>query len=365
MKLNALTSLRFFAALGVFLHHFHFYEHTTSPQLHAVYRAFFEGFAGVTFFYVLSGFIISYSYHAQAAKRPYSTGEFLFNRFARLYPVHLLTLGIAIAAYVGLSNLSLIDGKTLAVNTLLMQAYIPDALYYFSFNGVAWSISAELFFYLAFIFLLVKLRTRTLAVIAVAMAVLIGYLINSPVQYSPIYNWIFYINPGFRVIDFIVGMLVFRLFITGRFRVEPSQGTAAEIGSLALLAVFGYVGLNGVSMLWRFDLFYVLPMALVVWVFAQGHGAISRLISNRLFVTLGEASFSLYMIHQIVIALAQRNMPVDINQPNQVYWFIGSTVLIGITCSVAMYFYFEKPINDGLRRIWKAAAAKRMAEATA
>jgi peptidoglycan/LPS O-acetylase OafA/YrhL len=106
-------------------------------------------------------------------------------------------------------------------------------------------------------------------------------------------------------------------------------------------------------------------MALVVWVFAQGHGAISRLISNRLFVTLGEASFSLYMIHQIVIALAQRNMPVDINQPNQVYWFIGSTVLIGITCSVAMYFYFEKPINDGLRRIWKAAAAKRMAEATA
>lgn len=365
MKLNALTSLRFFAALGVFLHHFHFYEHTTNLQLHAVYRALFEGFAGVTFFYVLSGFIISYSYHAQAIKRPYSTSEFLFNRFARLYPVHLLTLGIAISAYIGFDNLSAIDGQTLATNALLLQAYIPDSLYYFSFNGVAWSISAELFFYLAFIFLLVRLRTRTLAIIAIVMAVVIGYLIKSPVQYSPLYNWIFYINPGFRVIDFIVGMLIFRLFITGRFRLAPSQGTAAEIGSLAILGVFGYVGLSGVSMLWRFDLFYLLPMALVVWVFAQGHGAVSKLISNRLFVTLGEASFSLYMIHQIVIALAQRNMPVDINQANQVYWFIGSTVLVGIACSVAMYFYFEKPINDGLRRAWKARALKRVSEASA
>lgn len=365
MKLNALTSLRFFAALAVFLHHFHFYEHTSSPQLQVVYRAFFEGFAGVTFFYVLSGFIISYSFHAQAAKRPYSTGEFLFNRFARLYPVHLFTLGIAFAVYAGFENLSAVDGKALVANALLIQAYIPDSLYYFSFNGVAWSISAELFFYVAFIFLLMKLRTRTLAAIAVIMAVGVGYLIKSPVQYSPIYNWIFYINPGFRVIDFIVGMLVFRLFNSGRFRMAPSQGTFAEIGSLALLAVFGYVGLSGVSMLWRFDLFYLLPMALVVWVFAQGYGAISRLISNRLFVTLGEASFSLYMIHQIIIALTQRNLPVDLNQPNQVYWFIGSTVLIGITCSVAMYFYLEKPINDGLRSIWRVRAAKRMAEATA
>lgn len=365
MKLNPLTSLRFFAALAVFLHHFHFFEHTTSPELKGLYGAFFEGFAGVTFFYVLSGFIISYSYHAQSAKRAYSTGEFLFNRFARLYPVHLLTLGIAIVAYVGIGNLSAMDGKTLAVNALLVQAYIPDPLYYFSFNGVAWSISAELFFYLAFIFLLVKLNTRTLVAIAIVMAVVIGWLIESPVQNSPIFNWIFYINPGFRLIDFIVGMLVFRLFISGRFRLAPSDGSIAEIGSLALLVVFGYIGLNGVSMLWRFDLFYLLPMALVVWVFAHGHGAISKLISHRLFVMLGEASFSLYMIHQIVITMALRNFPVDINQASQVYFLIGATVLAGIACSVAMYFLFERPVNNGLRKLWKARAAKRMSEVPA
>jgi len=358
MKLNALTSLRFFAALAVFLHHFHFFQHTTSPELQGLYGAFFEGFAGVTFFYVLSGFIISYSYHAQAKKRPYSAGEFLFNRFARLYPVHLLTLGIAIAAYVGFNNLNLIDGKVLAANALLIQSYIPDSSYFFSFNGVAWSISAELFFYVAFITLLVKLRTRTLAIIAVAMAMLIGYLINSPLRYNPAYNWIFYINPAFRVIDFISGMLVFRLFMSGKFRISEGQGTFVEVASLALLGMFGYLGLSGVSMLWRFDLFYLVPMALVVWVFAQGQGLISKLISGRLFVTLGEASFSLYMIHQIVITVALSNMPVDINQPRQVYWFIGSTVLVGIVGSVAMYLYYEKPLNDFLRRLWKARSAK-------
>lgn len=264
MKLNALTSLRFFAALAVFLHHFHFFQHTTSSELKGLYGAFFEGFAGVTFFYVLSGFIISYSYHAQAEKRPYTAGEFLFNRFARLYPVHLLTLGIAIAAYVGFNNLNLIDGKVLAANALLIQSYIPDSSYFFSFNGVAWSISAELFFYVAFITLLVKLRTRTLLVIALAMAVLIGCLINSPLRYNPAYSWIFYINPAFRVIDFIAGMLVFRLYMSGKFRISEGQGTFVEIASLALLGMFGYLGLNGVSMLWRFDLFYIVPMAIEI-----------------------------------------------------------------------------------------------------
>jgi peptidoglycan/LPS O-acetylase OafA/YrhL len=358
MKLNALTSLRFFAALAVFLHHFHFFQHTTSPELKSLYGAFFEGFAGVTFFYVLSGFIISYSYHAQATNRAYTAGEFLFNRFARLYPVHFLTLGTAIAAYVGFDNLSLIDGKVLAANAFLVQSYIPDSSYFFSFNGVAWSISAELFFYVAFIAALVKLRTRTLAVIAVAMAALIGYLIKSPLQYNSAYNWIFYINPAFRVIDFISGMLVFRLFMSGKFRISEGQGTFAEIASLALLGIFGYIGLNGVSMLWRFDLFYLLPMAIVVWVFAQGQGVISKMISHRLFVTLGEASFSLYMIHQIVITIALSHMPVDINQPRQVYWFIGSTVLIGIVGSVALYLYYEKPINDLLRRMRKTRSSK-------
>jgi peptidoglycan/LPS O-acetylase OafA/YrhL len=177
-------------------------------------------------------------------------------------------------------------------------------------------------------------------------------------RYNPAYSWIFYINPAFRVIDFIAGMLVFRLYMSGKFRISEGQGTFVEIASLALLGMFGYLGLNGVSMLWRFDLFYIVPMAIVVWVFAQGQGLISKLISRRLFVTLGEASFSLYMIHQIVITVALSNMPVDINQPRQVYWFIGSTVVLGIVGSVAMYLYYEKPLNDFLRNRWKARQAK-------
>jgi peptidoglycan/LPS O-acetylase OafA/YrhL len=358
VKINSLTALRFFAALGVFLHHFHFYEHTQNGWLQYTYKAFFEGFVGVTFFYVLSGFIISYSYHNQAKRRPYTTGEFLFNRFARLYPVHFLTLGAAIAAYYGMANLGAVDGKVLAVNAALLQAFVPDPLYFFSFNGVSWSISVEVFFYLAFITLFVRLRTRYLAILGAALSLGIAYLMLGPLANHPLNSWTFYINPAFRAVDFIAGMLIFRVFSSGRFQPTAGQSTALEVGSLILLVAFAYVGMKHVPMTWRYDLFYLVPMMLVVWAFSHGQGIVSRLISNRLFVLLGEASFSLYMVHQIVIALALRNSTVNIDEPNQVLWFIGVTTITGVVVSVAMYEMYEKPINDYLRKVWKRRSAK-------
>lgn len=361
MKIHSLTALRFFAALGVFLHHFHFYEHTQSLGLQMTYKAFFEGFVGVTFFYVLSGFIISYSYHNQAKRRPYSTGEFLFNRFARLYPVHFLTLGIALLAYYGMSNMGSIDGKVLAVNASLLQALVPDPQYFFSFNGVSWSISVEVFFYLAFIILLVRLRTRFLAVLGATLVAIIAFLLAGPLANHPLNGWTFYINPAFRAVDFIAGMLIFRVFASGRFTPTVGQSSMMEVGSLVLMAAFAYVGIKSVPMAWRYDLFYLVPMMLTVWAFSHGQGIVSQLISNRLCVLLGEASFSLYMIHQIVIELALRNSPVNINEPSQVLWFIGVTTLTGVVASVAIYDFYERPINDFLRRLWKRRSSATIA----
>ena len=353
MKIHSLTALRFFAALGVFLHHFHFYEHTSSHWLQLTYKAFFEGFVGVTFFYVLSGFIISYSYHNQAIRRPYTTGEFLFNRFARLYPVHFLTLGAALMAYYGWSNLGSVESGVIAANAALVHSLVPDPAYFFSINGVSWSISVEVFFYLAFIFLFVRLRTRYLAAVGATLAGFIAYLLAGPLAGHPLNGWTFYINPAFRAVDFIAGMLIFRLFISDRFRPTVSQSSAMEVGSLFLLAAFAYFGIKHIPMAWRYDLFYLIPMMFVVWAFCHGQGVISLLISKRFLVWLGEASFSLYMIHQIIIALALRNTPVDINSPNQVLWFVGVTTLTGVVVSVAIFEMYEKPVNDYLRGFWR------------
>lgn len=230
---------------------------------------------------------------------------------------------------------------------------MPEPQYFFSFNGVSWSISVEVFFYLAFIALFVRLRTRYLAVLGGALALVIGFLLVGPLANHPLNGWTFYINPAFRAVDFIAGMLIFRVFASGRFQPTVTQSSALEVGSLVLLGAFAYIGMKHVPMAWRYDLFYLLPMILTVWAFSHGQGILSRLISTRLFVLLGEASFSLYMIHQIVIALALKNSPVNINEPNQVLWFIGVTTLTGVVISVAMYEMYEKPINDYLRKVWR------------
>ncbi len=108
---------------------------------------------GLPFFFVLSGFVMSY-----ANQQWRGNATYLINQVARIYPTHfLLTFPIAL----GLFFLSLkstgVSGENylpkLLLNLSLFHAFIPSADYYFSFNAVTWSLSVEVFFYICFIFL--------------------------------------------------------------------------------------------------------------------------------------------------------------------------------------------------------------------
>lgn len=349
MRLNALTSLRFFAAMGVFIHHFHFFEHTKSAFAQQVYRVFYEGFVGVTFFYILSGFIISFSYSQHKKAGKYSIPQFLRNRVARLYPTHLLTLFIAASVYLTKDAWAYVDMNTLYANMLLTQSIFPSIPYFFGFNGVSWSVSTEMFFYLGFI-LLVTFNTKQLAGIWVALLLMvIWFLCFMPS--SDIAYWALYINPVFRAVDFVTGMLLFRMYAGRDFTLSSSVATALEGISLAVLVVFALVGMKHVNMLLRLDIYYIAPMAAVVFIFAIGKGLVSRLLSNRMLVLLGEASFSLYMIHQILINYAVREYSswVNIDSMKSVFLFMAPVILIGVIFSVVMYKLFERPMNNLIR----------------
>ena len=87
--INTLTSLRIFFALMVF--GAHCYVLDTSFDAHF----FKEGFVGVSFFFVLSGFIIAYNYQEKLLTKATTKRTFWVARIARIYPLHLLTLLIA------------------------------------------------------------------------------------------------------------------------------------------------------------------------------------------------------------------------------------------------------------------------------
>jgi len=151
--LDALTSLRFFAALYVLM--FHYTSISGSIFEGQVVRM---GYTGVTFFFVLSGFILAHNYHQVDFAKPGAIFRYVLARFSRIYPVYLLSL------LAGMPFLLVSFGKvtsgvttTMAASSLLvapfgLQAWFPGTAC--SLNCPSWSISVEAFFYLMLPFLL-------------------------------------------------------------------------------------------------------------------------------------------------------------------------------------------------------------------
>ncbi len=168
--IRPLTGLRIVAAIWVLL--YHFYEPTAAllpAAAGSVWQDLIKsGYLGVELFFVLSGFIISHNY-ARRFFEVFNLGAyrvFLRARFARLYPVHLVTLFVALVLVIGAGlvgqELNSADDHSpvsFVMNLILLQV-IPAVG---SWNGTSWSISAEAAAYLAFpVLALVVMRIRSL-----------------------------------------------------------------------------------------------------------------------------------------------------------------------------------------------------------
>ena len=148
--LHALTGLRWIAAFAVFLHHL-------QRPFGVPYLNWWLGSLAVSFFFVLSGFILTYVYAERMANKTVTVRKFLFTRWARIWPLHLACLVIFVTVF---SSWNAILGSwdhtpRFLTNLTMLQSWVPDPGWYFGFNGVSWSISTEFFFYLAFPFLMI------------------------------------------------------------------------------------------------------------------------------------------------------------------------------------------------------------------
>ena len=200
--ISPLTSLRFLFALMVFGAHIY----TIDPYFdHLFYK---EGFVGVNFFFILSGFIIAYTYRDRLLEQKSTLREFWAARIARIYPLHLLTLGISVCVGGYISG-DLIDWiKHFVANLFLLQPFIPAADYFFSFNSPSWSLGCEQLFYFLFPFIIgclgKKNRILYLAgVLVIAIPIAMYFTMDQDIKA------IWYVNPLTRLPDFLIGMLLF------------------------------------------------------------------------------------------------------------------------------------------------------------
>lgn len=349
--IHSLTSLRIFAALGVFVSHLGILAQSSIPQFNAVSKYFFNGYIGVTFFYILSGFIINYSFNRHMEERRFNSKDFIVYRFARLLPVHLASLLCVLYIFGYLANWDATNKGALFYNSLLIQSFIPDASYYFSFNSVSWSISCEMFFYISFC-LFVKFSTKNLAILfAIIQALNIYFLVYPPAGIS--LHWLFYINPIFRVAEFILGVIICRVFLSKAVTPKAGVCNAMEIGSILFLAITIYFATNYVNnMNFRYDLIYIPCMAFIVIAFSFNGGIVSKFFANKYLILLGEASFSFYMFHWMIVSKMIEIMQPDKNNVLSVLEYICACLLLSIVVSILSFKLLEMPANRMIRKAW-------------
>ena len=342
--IRPLTSLRLLFALMVFASHCNIISDQFDIPLLT------EGYVGVSFFFVLSGFIIAYSYDERFASGSVTKREFWTARVARIYPLHLLML--MVAATLGTYSLSNGLGQWLThfiPNSVLCQAYVPSADYYFSFNSPSWSLCCEQLFYLAFPLLASLLRRPrhlTIAFILSAIAVVVGMHFTP----EPWAKDVWYVNPIARFPDFLLGMWIYQLASREQnTSLTRSQATWQECGAVTLFVLFYTLSVH-VPQVYRYSCYYWLPIALVIYIFSLQRGWLSQFLSCRLLVWGGEVSFGFYLIHHMLFRLyveAQHHLQFSLSP----YIAILALLLLTLLLSGVSYRYFEQPANKFVKRL--------------
>lgn len=340
--IKPLTSLRFFFALCVFVSHLSFLK--GSEYYANIFETIFdEGFLGVSFFFILSGFILAYNYEDKILEKKITKKEFYISRIARIYPMHFVTM---LAALI-ISSLIGGSGKYVAQNILLVQSFFPNEKIFFSLNAPSWSISNEMFFYLIFPFVLF-LSEKTKIFFAVLFVVLIT-LMNVFLEDSQKHYWL-YISPLIRFADFLLGIILFSVYLKlKRNFIEKNKPIYnIEVLSIFVFVIF-FIFHNYIDIGYRYSIYYWIPMFLIILAFSLSSvgdkkTAISKFLSNKHMVWLGEISFCFYLIHLLVIKIIEH---LVIKFSLNIDGLLLLMIILGITiiASAISYKHIEKPLN--------------------
>jgi len=300
--LPGLTGIRTFLALGIMLFHF------TPPHMSWAMPVIASGFTYISFFLLISGFILSYNYGHRADTL--RVREFYLARLARLYPVYLLSLAVSLEMFAQEWHYQTHANFWLGtlLTPLLLQGWHPMLATFW--NTVAWTLSTEAMLYLAFPFLnrakwWPKKPSHLLGLFVVfwicELVVPTTYLLLNPDGLASIdrYSYGFWIRalkytPLPYLPIFLAGMTLGRIHALVPLSDRARMLMAAGAGSVVLLIFYTfveklpYVMLHGGLLT---PLFAMLIFGLT------GTHWISRTLAVRPIELLGEASFCLYLLH--------------------------------------------------------------------
>jgi peptidoglycan/LPS O-acetylase OafA/YrhL len=390
LQIPALTGLRFFAAFMIL--YGHSLGWVAQFQDADVDRLAFVGIPGMSLFFVLSGFVIHYNYRDLFLRHGFSRAicEFSAARFARLYPLFLVLLVMAIAAE------GPVPGRILGYFVTLTQSWwytvYHDRLIINWLFPLSWSISTEMFFYAAypaaaFWIAAVFSGRRMLWIAALYSCAVLAVLIASRIYLSSFldiaqarvpdyiapdaktfddsfYRWFFYFSPYARVTEFFLGCMTAQAII--QISARPPSPTERRLGAWALAAAVLALLLISLMTVGIIQLSHVTeyvqhlestflcgpPVAVILFCIARYETQIARFLSLPLLVLLGEMSYSIYLVHTFTLRLFEH--PPRVVTPWQVL-DASLCVICGIALTLIVsygtYHLIEMPGRLWLRRV--------------
>lgn len=300
--LPSLTGLRWATALLIFGHHLMAVEYFGGTAGDVWAWAFEAGKTGVTLFFILSGFVLAWGYKPQQTAR-----SFWWHRVARIYPLHVVGVVLAlIAAATLVPEIRTDSAAPVVANVFLVNGWVPD--WWQAGNPASWSLVCEAFFYLSFPFLIVPLvraSNRALTTVIVASLALVA-LAPQIAAFAPgVLSSAS--TPLLRLPEFVIGM-------TLAVMMKRGEWMPLRLGIAVPLAVAGYA-LSEAPTVPGTDIhpglaatvgFYALLVASLANADARAR---STFLARPLWQELGRVSFAFYLVHLLVIASVSSGWP--------------------------------------------------------
>lgn len=340
-RIYEIDSLRGIAAIVVVFAHFQPFFWT---------RIVHWGFLAVDLFFIMSGFVLTKTYEGRILSGSIGAREFLVRRFARLAPLHYVTLGLLLVAEI----VSWSTGHGHAVNWYMpLYSFFLNLVFLqnvgltheMTWNGVSWSISTEMVVNLLWFYVLVKLRPTV--AFFVSTTVIAGLFIFTTMGANLDFTFAnkFGINIGLVrcVMGFSLGVLMARTVV-----VEGKRSTRWDLAAIVVLALLAFIavayqkpGMEGAD-------YVVVLFAYPALIFLSigNRSFLSPIFRSKPMIFIGDISYSIYLTHPLVGMVVGRSFGLKVLPlPGMV---AVATAVLGV--AALTYYTVERPARRFLTR---------------
>lgn len=341
---EALTSVRFLAALSVLMAHFPsaLAPHLPSGPLWFVMR----GGTSVMFFFVLSGFIMTHVYQSRDLTTDAAKQKYFIARFARIAPLYYVALILGLANIVlgadkGGYEFATWLGSILSKFTFT-QALFPSVVRDPAWAQVTWTLSVEFCFYLAFPYVLgrfLRMHRREmifLSLIAMAYSSVIPQLAQN-LTVATMGNRVWYLNAGMYPGFFLIGMVARRAQDQFQEAFRKYWAACLAAGCLIIFSARVFE-----LPLWLVNTCHLVGSSAAILGLFNARGFVAKIFAQPTFVLLGEASYALYLLHGPVGSALEK---VHLHPKQSLRDFLIFTI-ISMLVSVASYKLIEVPARN-------------------